>query len=75
MLADIKNKLLKAFPDATIELEEGYFDGRHLNIIITSARFKGLSLLEQHRLVQNALKEFLDTEAIHAVKIKTKIKE
>jgi stress-induced morphogen len=45
----------------------------HLEVIVESAKFQGLGLLEQHQLVMNVLKEEFK-DKLHAVKIKTKIK-
>lgn len=43
----------------------------HLEIQITSQKFEGLGLLQQHQLVMDVLKnEFKDQ--LHAVKIKTR---
>lgn len=43
----------------------------HLEVQITSAKFEGLGLLEQHQLVMDVLKEEFKDQ-LHAVKIKTK---
>ncbi len=44
----------------------------HLEIIVTSKKFEGLMLLEQHQMVMDLLKEEFK-DALHAVKIKTKV--
>ena len=42
----------------------------HLGVCVVSDLFEGKSILDQHQMVMNALKEELKTN-IHAVKIKT----
>ncbi len=71
----INEQILKALPDAIIELDDYKHDGLHLLVTVTSKMFEGLPLLEQHRLVQNSLKDLMESGEIHAVKIKTKIPE
>ncbi len=44
----------------------------HLEIVVTSKKFEGLGLLEQHQLVMDLLKEEFKDQ-LHAVKIKTKL--
>jgi len=45
----------------------GYFQ-----VVVASPRFDGLSLVEQHRLVYDALAEPLADGTIHELRIKTK---
>ena len=45
--------------------------GDHFQILVVSAIFKGKMLIDQHRLIQQALKEAMDDGRIHAVHIKT----
>ncbi len=46
-------------------------DGRHFDAIVISDAFSGKSMLEQHRLVYAALGDRFDTDAVHALSIKT----
>ena len=45
--------------------------GDHFQVTVRSARFDGLSLVEQHRLVYDALAEPLADGTIHELRIKT----
>lgn len=69
----VKNILLNSIPNSEVEVTDltGTYD--HLGISVTSSRFEGLTIIKQHQLVMDALKEVLKKE-VHAVKIKTKIK-
>jgi len=46
--------------------------GDHFQVIVESGRFDGLSLVDQHRLVYDALAEPLADGTIHELRIKTK---
>ena len=57
-------------PDAQIDVKD-LGGGDHLEVNVVSARFTGLSLVQQHQLVYGALKNELKTETIHALALKT----
>ena len=62
-----------AFPDATeLRVEDRTGGGDHFQVTVSSPRFTGLSLLEQHRLVNEALAAPLRDGTIHELRIKTK---
>jgi len=65
--------LREAFPDATeLSVEDRTGGGDHFQVTIASPRFTGLPLLEQHRLVNDALASPLRDGTIHELRIKTK---
>jgi stress-induced morphogen len=65
--------LAQAFPDATeLSVEDRTGGGDHFQVTIASPRFDGLPLLDQHRLVNEALAEPLRDGTIHELRIKTK---
>ena len=62
-----------AFPDATeLRVEDRTGGGDHFQVFVESDRFDGLSLLEQHRLVYDALADPLRDGTIHELRIRTK---
>ena len=67
-------KLLEnAFPEASeLRVEDRTGGGDHFQVTIASPRFDGLPLLDQHRLVNEALAEPLRDGTIHELRIKTK---
>lgn len=71
----INERIQKVLPDAVIEVDDYKHDGLHLVLTVTSQLFEGLPLLEQHRLVQNALKDLLESGEVHALKIQTRVPE
>ena len=74
MAADRLESLLRdAFPDADeLSVEDRTGGGDHFQVTVASPRFTGLSLLDQHRLVNDALAEPLRDGTIHELRIKTK---
>ena len=74
MAAERLESLLRdAFPDAPeLRVEDRTGGGDHFQVTIASPRFDGLPLLEQHRLVNDALAEPLRDGTIHELRIKTK---
>ena len=76
-IGTIKQKLENAFPGAKIELLNtvsqhiGHTSGLHLKTIIEFDGFNGKTLIEQHKLIHEALKEEMGNE-IHALSIETK---
>ena len=67
--------LREAFPDATeLEVVDRTGGGDHFQVVVASPRFAGLSLIDQHKLVYDALAEPLADGTIHELRIKTKTK-
>jgi len=65
--------LERAFPDATeLRVEDRTGGGDHFQVTVAAPRFDGLSLLDQHRLVNEALAEPLRDGSIHELRIKTR---
>ena len=62
-----------AFPDATeLAVEDRTGGGDHFQVTVTSDRFETLSLVEQHRLVYDALAAPLADGSIHELRIRTR---
>ena len=74
MAADRLESLLRdAFPDADeLRVEDRTGGGDHFQVILASPQFSGLSLIDQHRLVNAALAEPLRDGTIHELRIKTR---
>tara|TARA_Y100001968_G_C19278179_1_gene677839 strand:+ start:221 stop:454 length:234 start_codon:yes stop_codon:yes gene_type:complete len=62
-----------AIPGAEISVED-LGGGDHLQVNVVSTSFNNLSLVQQHQLVYNALKDKLANESIHALALKTSSK-
>ena len=69
----LKSLLNEAFPDADeLDVEDRTGGGDHFQVIVTSPSLTGLSLVEQHRRVYEALAAPLADGTIHELRIKTK---
>jgi stress-induced morphogen len=64
--------LQAAFPGDEVSVEDRTGGGDHVQVTVASARFDGLSLVEQHRLVYEALAAPLADGTIHELRIKTR---
>ena len=65
--------LEQAFPEATeLSVEDRTGGGDHFQVTVASPRFAGLALIDQHRLVNEALAEPLRDGTIHELRIKTR---
>lgn len=68
----IREVLARAFPEADeVSVEDRTGTGDHFQVTVASASFDGLSLLDQHRRVHDALAEPLRDGSIHELRIKT----
>jgi stress-induced morphogen len=62
-----------AFPDARdVEVVDRTGGGDHFHVTVVSPRFADLSLVDQHRLVYDALAEPLADGTIHELRITTR---
>jgi stress-induced morphogen len=69
----LEDLLQQAFPDATeLSVLDRTGGGDHFHVTIASSRFEGLPLVDQHRLVYDALAAPLADGSIHELRIKTK---
>lgn len=68
---EIKQTVERALPGSTVETRDLTGGGDHWQVIIVSPAFEGKGLLEQHRMVNDALKGAMDDERIHALALKT----
>ena len=69
----IRGALELAFPDAVeLSVEDRTGTGDHFQVTVASPSFDGLSLLDQHRRVNEALATPLGDGSIHELRIKTK---
>ena len=69
----LRTLLEQAFPDAgELEVQDRTGTGDHFQVTVSSTRFAGLSLIDQHRLVNDALAGPLADGTIHELRIRTK---
>jgi stress-induced morphogen len=72
-MEQLESLLRGAFPDAAeLLVVDRTGTGDHFHVTVASGRFDGLSLVEQHRLVYDALAEPLRDGTIHELRITTR---
>ena len=72
MTERLEDLLRDAFPGDEVAVEDRTGGGDHFHVTVSSARFDGLPLVEQHRLVYDALAGPLADGTIHELRIKTR---
>jgi stress-induced morphogen len=72
-IAELETLLRDAFPEATeVRVTDRTGGGDHFLIEVTTARFDSLPLVDQHRLVNEALAAPFASGRIHEMRIRTK---
>jgi stress-induced morphogen len=71
----IIERLKKDFPDSDLEVFDLTGGGDHWEVKIRSNRFKGLSRVQQHQLVMASFQAELKSGELHALALKTEIKD
>ncbi len=66
----IQEKILKSIPDAKVIIQDPRNDGVHLQAIVISDTFEGMSLVKQQQAVMTSLKELFES-GLHALGLKT----
>ena len=72
-IEEIKKMITSSIPDATIEIKDLMGDNNHYSAVIKSKEFKGLTKIQQHKLVYKSLKGKMGSE-LHAFSITTEVK-
>jgi stress-induced morphogen len=69
----LRTLLLEAFPGAEeLDVADRTGGGDHFHVTVRASRFNGLSLVDQHRLVYEALASPLADGTIHELRITTR---
>jgi stress-induced morphogen len=69
----LEHLLREAFPDAReLDVVDRTGGGDHFHVTVVSTRFEGLPLVDQHRLVYDALAAPLGDGTIHELRITTR---
>ncbi len=72
-MEQLETLLRDAFPEASeVEVVDRTGTGDHFQVVVATPRFAGLSLVEQHRLVYDALAAPLADGTIHELRIRTR---
>lgn len=76
---NVENLIHEEVPDAEIDVirddhEDERSDGAHFGLVVISDKFEGMSRVDRHRVVHDALGESLGGD-IHAVEIRAQTNE
>ena len=66
----VKALIEAGLPGAKVEVTG---DGRHFEAVVISDAFEGKSLIQQHRMVKDTVKEQIQSDELHALSIKTRL--
>jgi stress-induced morphogen len=73
VIETLRADLARAFPDASeLSVIDRTGTDDHFQVTVATERFRGLSLVEQHKLVYHALAGPLGDGTIHELRIKTR---
>ena len=70
MVEKIEALIKNSLPDATVYVMDPYNDGQHFQALVISPSFESATLVEQHQMVMNPLREAFATD-VHALGLKT----
>ena len=68
----IRDLLEAAFPGGQVEVEDRTGGGDHFQVTVVTEAFNGMPLIQQHKLVNQALAVPLADGSIHELRIRTK---
>jgi stress-induced morphogen len=66
---ELQRRLADALPGATIVVVDTTGEGDHFDVRVRAATFAGMSLVDQHRLVYDALGDLM--RQVHALSLRT----
>ncbi len=67
---DLRALIMKSFPNAKVDIVDTAGDENHYSVRIIDESFANKSRIEQHKMVNNALKGYLG-DILHAMELKT----
>ena len=65
----------REMPDAEVEVVDLTGTMDHFNVLVRSGAFRGVPLMDRHRMVEGALAEARADGRIHAMSIRTEVLE
>ena len=68
---EIRRVILDHIGEGEVEVENPGCDGLHFEALVISPKFEGLSILKQHQMVMEPLREAFKSK-LHALKLKTR---
>ena len=72
---DMPALIRQTFPDAEVRIQDLTGTMDHFNVFVKSSAFRGVGLMDRHRMVESALAEARADGRIHAMSIRTDVPE
>ncbi len=72
---DMTALIRRSFPDAQVQIQDLTGTMDHFNVFVRSSAFRGVGLMDRHRMVESALAEARADGRIHAMSIRTDVLE
>jgi stress-induced morphogen len=73
--ATMADLIRRAMPDAEVEVVDLTGTMDHFNVLVRSGAFRGVPLMDRHRMVESALADARADGRIHAMSIRTEVLE
>jgi len=73
--ATMTSLIRRKMPDAFVQVYDLTGTMDHFDVLVRSGAFRGVSLMDRHRMVESALAEARADGRIHAMSIRTEILE
>jgi stress-induced morphogen len=73
--ATMTDLIRRAMPDAEVEVVDLTGTMDHFNVLVRSGAFRGVPLMDRHRMVESALADARADGRIHAMSIRTEVLE
>lgn len=70
-ISTLEQMIKTELPDALVDIRDVRGDGQYFDATVTSGRFEGMTRVQQHRLVHQALEQVIGND-LHALKLTTK---
>jgi len=72
---DMTALIRRSMPDAEVEIVDLTGTMDHFNVLVRSGAFRGIPLMDRHRMVESALADARADGRIHAMSIRTAVLE
>lgn len=69
----VQERIAAAFPGGQVAVVDTTGTGDHFRAVVESATFEGLSRIDQHRRVYDAVRAEIADGSIHALSIETRL--
>jgi len=74
-IEQMKQRLIEAYPNSVVDVIDLTGTSDHWEVYVESQKFSGMSRIQQHQAVMSVFGPELKTGEVHALSIRTKIKE